>query len=501
MPKNLSLRFRLALLVAGTMLPLILFAGGIVYVRHVHDRDVAFERVLETVRGIRLVLDSEVQRVVAGLQVLALSDALQRDDFEGFRRNVESFLGEFPEGTNISLADGSGSQFFNSQLLASGRLPPASRETLAEVFRTGRPAYSNLFIGSVSKRQVIVVDVPVFRDGKIIYSLALNPPLPLFQNLIDRTRPTSDWTIAIFDKTGTNFARVPNPEQTVGRSASPSLLPILLAESEAKISTTSLEGVPLHTAFTRSPLTGWTVAAGIPVSSVTAPLWRNLAITTAIATLLLIVGLGFALRMAAQIARGEALQTLMVNELNHRVKNTLATVQSIAIQTLRDTPDPAEARDKFVSRLIALGQAHNILSDAKWTNADVREIVDGVLEPHGLRNSPRMHVTGPDLRLAPQSALIVSMIVHELVTNAAKYGALSNESGEIYVDWIESDDASGRNVRLRWREVGGPPVSPPKRAGFGSRLIEQSVTHQLQGAATVEYLPAGLSCTLSVPLP
>jgi two-component sensor histidine kinase len=307
--------------------------------------------------------------------------------------------------------------------------------------------------------------------------------------------------MSIFDRTGTNFARVPNPEQTIARSASPSLLPILLSHPEAKVFTTSLEGVPLNTAFTRSPVTGWTVAAGIPVALVTAPLWRTLAITAVIGTVLLIIGLAFALRMAARIARGEALQTLMVNELNHRVKNTLATVQSIAIQTLRDAPDAGEARDKFVSRLIALGHAHNILSDAKWTSADVEEIVEGVLEPHGLKNSPRLRAVGPEIRVTPQCALILSMIVHELATNAAKYGALSNDSGEILVDWAKREDGSGAHLNLRWREVGGPPVQPPAKSGFGSRLIEQSITHQLRGHAKIEYLPDGVVCTLDCPLP
>jgi two-component sensor histidine kinase len=498
--KNLSLRFRLALLVAGTTLPLILFAGGIVYLHYVQNREAAFERVLETVRGMRLVLDSEVQSMTAGLHVLSLARSLQRDDFDSFRENVEAFLSQFPAGTNVSLAQPDGRQLLNSREPTGTQLPSVGRETLPLVFSTGRAAYSNLFPGSVSGDLIVVVDVPVLRGGKVIYSLAFNAPLANFQRIIDRQRPTSDWTIAIFDRKGVNFARVPNPEQTVGRHASPTLLPALLNQSEAKIFTTSLEGVPLITAFTRSPLTGWTVAAGIPVALLTAPLWRTLGITAAIGAFLLIVGLAFALRMAARIARGEALQALMVNELNHRVKNTLATVQSIASQTFRDASDTDEARDKFEARLIALGRAHNILSEARWASADVQEIVDGVFEPHGLKNSARLRVAGPRIQVSPQCALILSMALHELATNAVKYGALSNKTGEIFVDWETRESASGERLVLRWREIGGPPVKPPGRKGFGSRLIEQSVALQLDGVAKIDFQPDGVVCTLDCPL-
>ena len=138
----------------------------------------------------------------------------------------------------------------------------------------------------------------------------------------------------------------------------------------------------LNTAFTRSPLTGWTIAAGTPVEALTAPLWRELAITASIGGILLVVGLLFAIGMATRIARGEMLHDLLINELNHRVKNTLATVQSIASQTLRRTDNPAEAIDKFSARLVSLGRTHNVLSEEKWESAQVRELVDGALAPY-----------------------------------------------------------------------------------------------------------------------
>ncbi len=495
----LSLPARLGLLVAGTALPLIIFAAGLVYEHHVERRETAFDRVLETARGIRLVLDSEIASLVSALRVLALSQSLQRDDLDAFRRDVQSFLSQYPPGPNISLADRNGQQILNMRVPAGQALPPrANREALNEVFQTGRPAFSKLFVGSVSGQPIITVNVPVYRAGDVIYDISFNPPLATFQSLIDRQRPTQDWTIAIFDRTGTNFARVPNPEQTVGRSASPTLLAHLFNDPEAKLVTTSLEGIQLFTAYSRSPLSGWSVAAGIPTATVTAPLWRTLATTAVIGALLLVVGLSFAVRMATQIARGEAMHAVLVNELNHRVKNTLSTVQSIAQRTFRSSDDPAEARRKFDARLVALGRAHNVLSDEKWQSAQLREIIEGVFAPYAVTDAGRLVVSGPDLRLSPRAALLISMALHELATNAVKYGALSQANGKVFIDWAAVPDGEER-LRLRWREAEGPPVEPPARKGFGSTLIEDVFTAQLGGTATLEFLPSGLVCTLECP--
>src|SRR5262245_15880434 len=187
---DLSLRLRLSLLVAGTMLPLMLFSAGVIYFNHRHERDAAFERVLETVRGMRLALDAEMQGITLGLQVLAGSQALQREDVEGFRRNVEVFLTRFPEGSSISLADRSGRHVFNSNVRGGDPLPPrANREAIEHVFRTGMPFYSNLFVGSISRQRIIAVSIPVFRQGEIVYEMSFNPPFETFQRIIERQQP------------------------------------------------------------------------------------------------------------------------------------------------------------------------------------------------------------------------------------------------------------------------------------------------------------------------
>ncbi|HXR24218.1 MAG TPA: sensor histidine kinase [Candidatus Binataceae bacterium] len=267
----------------------------------------------------------------------------------------------------------------------------------------------------------------------------------------------------------------------------------MLQKSEAVLPTVSLEGVSLISGFAHSLLTGWIVGAGITESSLVAPLWRNLAIASAIGGVLLLIGLAFAVRMAATIARGEMLHDLLIEELNHRVKNTLAILQAIAVQTFRSATK-AE-RVKFEGRLGALAEAHNLLSTEKWQGSELQDVINRVLQPYLLNNPERIKMLGPRVPLSPRLAVVLSMIIHEIATNAAKYGALSNDTGLVAIDWEVIDEPKPK-LRLIWTETGGPPVVVPVHRGFGSRLIERSARDQLGGEATVDFLPRGVVYTV-----
>jgi two-component sensor histidine kinase len=187
------------------------------------------------------------------------------------------------------------------------------------------------------------------------------------------------------------------------------------------------------------------------------------------------------------------LHDLLIEELNHRVKNTLAILQGIAVQTFR-TASRSE-REKFEGRLRALAEAHNLLSKEKWQGSGLQDVVDRVLQPYLLNNRDRIRMTGPEAPLSPRLAVVLSMIVHEIATNAAKYGALSNDSGRVTLSWEVLDEIP-RKLRLIWTEAGGPPVVAPVQRGFGSRLIERSARDQLGGEATVDFLPRGVVYTV-----
>jgi PAS domain S-box-containing protein len=197
--------------------------------------------------------------------------------------------------------------------------------------------------------------------------------------------------------------------------------------------------------------------------------------------------------------RSEEHLRLLNDELNHRVKNLLATVQSVAWQTLGDAVSLAHARQDFTSRLMVLAKAHDLMTMRNWDGATIAELVSLTVEAHqGTKR--RFLAAGPDIRLPTKAALSVSMALHELATNAIKYGALSNETGQVSIDWRILDGIEGRCLTLRWRESGGPPVEPPARKGFGSRLIERGLAAELSGVAQMDYDRSGLVCTVEAPL-
>ena len=207
-------------------------------------------------------------------------------------------------------------------------------------------------------------------------------------------------------------------------------------------------------------------------------------------------GLGVVFRDTTDRHIAEEQRDLLIKELEHRVKNTLAIVQSIAAQTFRHSNvDPAVQR-AFEGRLITLSNVHAVLTQQRWDSAALHEIVRSALRAHGTPGEQRFTIEGPELQLSPQSAVAVSMAVHELATNAMKYGALSAASGHVDVNWSV---VNGR-FRWSWRERGGPHVQPPKHKGFGSRMIERALALQLSGNVTIDYAESGLVCAIDAPL-
>jgi len=186
-------------------------------------------------------------------------------------------------------------------------------------------------------------------------------------------------------------------------------------------------------------------------------------------------------------------QKLMIDELNHRVKNTLATVQSIAMQTARTHAEPETFAEGFQARLMSLSHTHNLLTRTHWEGAELADILTHETEAHG---SMRILPNGPVVSLDPAQALSLGMIFHELATNAAKHGALQSGDGRVLVDWSIQDGT----VSLVWREIDGPSVVASEHRGFGSRLIERNVRHDLAGQSRFDYAPDGLIFSLTFPL-
>ena len=194
---------------------------------------------------------------------------------------------------------------------------------------------------------------------------------------------------------------------------------------------------------------------------------------------------------------------MLIDELNHRVKNTLSTVQSITRQAFRRSTDPNVIRESIESRIFALSRSHDVLSDHSWEGAGLYDLIVAALKPFGVTNdhAKRFKIGGTNVRLLPKATLALGIVFHELATNAVKYGALSNDVGTIEIAWKTETQPSGERLILTWKEASGPVVEAPTHKGFGSQVIERGLAHELEGDVRLEYPPEGVVCTIDIPLP
>jgi two-component sensor histidine kinase len=205
------------------------------------------------------------------------------------------------------------------------------------------------------------------------------------------------------------------------------------------------------------------------------------------------VAIAGASRDLNEMKRAEELQRLLLNELNHRVKNTLATVQSLVAQTLRGADDMGVARTAITARILSLANAHDLLTARSWSGADIALVVGRAVAPF---TADRFDIDGPSLDLSPKQTLALSLALHELATNAVKHGALSGTEGRVSLTWSAGDGA----LRLAWRETGGPAVAPPTRRGFGTRLLVDGLSRDLGGTTTLTFGPDGVCFEITAAL-
>lgn len=194
-----------------------------------------------------------------------------------------------------------------------------------------------------------------------------------------------------------------------------------------------------------------------------------------------------------EAVRASRRQRLLIDELNHRVKNTLATVQSLARQTFRSTKDPEQARQSFEARIIALSKAHSMLSDRHWHDTELGSLICQELSAFGVE---RVVLDGPSLMLNSKATVAIALLLHELATNAARHGALSVPDGMLTIRWSKGE---GDRLDMAWTETGGPMVAAPESTGFGTRLLKTVVTGELSGALDVDYAPGGFTARLEIP--
>jgi two-component sensor histidine kinase len=334
----------------------------------------------------------------------------------------------------------------------------------------------------------------VKRSGVVVYDLAVTIFASRLSDLIRQQDLPIDWTVGLFDSSARVAARSRDADQFVGREASPTLAPALRAGREQLLMSTTFDGVPVLTAVAPIGQPGWSVAVGVPDRVLSDSLaWAMLVL---FGSIVLTVGLGAfaASRLATGVLVREKHRDLLINELNHRVKNTLVLVQSLASQTLKRAPDLKSGIANLEGRILALSRAHDVLTRENWESTSLDAIVTSALQPFG-GTGRRIDVDGPAVRLRPKAALAIGLVVHELATNALKYGALAQADGNVSVRWT----AHGGRLAFDWQERGAPPIAQETRTGFGSVLIS-GLVGDLGGTVESRFNTSGLICHIEFAL-
>ena len=443
---------------------------------------------------------------------------------------------------------------FSDPTLASPNL--SERDYFRDAVDKKKFAIGTYTASKISDGNVIPLAMPIIRDEKVQGAIVAGLNLDwLSRHLSDRSGSRSG-TLVIADRNGVIISRQPSPEKYVGTTlnttnsqerinlSAPGVADIIGVDGVARIigyipAKATPFGLYVSSGISREDAFGsidralrnglllyalgsaialllaWLVGEGMirrPLMKmvVTAEAWRrgdNTARTriNGRADEIGILGHTFDRLMdenqlrEEQRATAEERREILVHELAHRVKNTLATVQSIAGMSFRHSQGP-EALRQFQDRLQALVRGHDLLTQKNWQHADMSEVAEAAMAPLKEERGHRFSISGPPVDLPPTTAVPVAMILHELCTNALKYGALSNDQGRVAINWTTAPDERGTAIDLTWCENGGPIVQPPQREGFGSRMIS-SLTQQMNGSFKTDYLPEGIACEVRLIAP
>lgn len=527
--------FLLALSIIALAVPLLAFMGIEAGRLTASERSRLFGEARRSAERIAADIDQTLNGYIAILESLATTPALGEDDLGTVYRQAEAALSS--RGLYAFLRDRNGQQLFNTRVPYGSDLPKSIGFD-EPVFTAKRPYVSDVVVGDVSKTPVMAVSVPVFRDGKLhyIFSLSLEPRL--LKELLDRQKMPPEWRGTIVDRKGIVIARTRLHEEFIGKPLSEATL----TERE-ELQGTDLEGRSVKWGTAPSFVAGWTVYVSVPAALVDAAARDALLAYVLIVAAFTCVGIAGAVGIARVITRpldlakraakalgeGRAVEfqptvvaeanaigtalveaaqlreqaeqqiMLLMREVNHRSKNMLAVVQAIARQM--PSTDPKLFVRQFSDRIVGLAASQDLLIESNWQGVRVFDLVRSQLSLFRELIGTRIDIAGPPVRLQPPAAQAIGMALHELATNASKYGALAdgNGSGRVTVTWRLEGTGDDRDFVLEWVERGGPPVKPPERRGFGYTIMVAMVEKSLDAKVDVDYAPSGLSWKVRAP--
>jgi two-component sensor histidine kinase len=531
-----SLRSHLIALSLAALLPMTALAGVLLIRSAEHERVQLEARLIQVAEGLAGDLDRELSNLVTVLTTLVTSPALQSDDLATFHAQAVAAVRGW--GSLFLVDPQTLHQVLNSLVPWGTELPKTGdAATVTRVRDTQQPQVSDYFVGVVSKRPTVNVDIPVMRDGKLKYVMLLGLEPDHFLPMLEKQKLNSEWVTALVDRNNVLITRSRGHQQFSGTRYV--VLPQANTDT-ALVRGRDLEGRDVLRAVVKSRISGWSVVASIPVVIAQAPVSSSLAQWAIGASGALVLAIAAAwwfgraldrpLRAAADAAgalgRGEPLapldsavieadrivaalreadvelrqrgehQRLLLSELTHRVKNVLSVVQALIMRSLSEERSTAEAREVLTKRLQALARAHEFLIRADWRGASLRELVEAELAAF----SSRTQVAGPDLMLDAKMVQTFAIVLHELATNAAKHGSLSTDRGRVAVSWTVTGSGTDARFRWRWEEKDGPPVTAPSRKGFGSTLLEGAVVSDQAVKARLSFNSDGFVYELNAPL-
>ena len=536
---HLTIFQHVVILSLGILVPQILL-GSIVAWRYFGDQRVAVERAaVSLARERRGDLDRDLEGIIGSLQALTLSPSLDSGDMRGLYEQAQQIVRL--RGASFALRNPDGQLIMNTVVPFGEPLPvtddPDLLSTIAEILKTRRPATSNLFLGAVTKRATVMVGVPVIRNGDVIKIASINlDPIELGRPLV-RDLP-QEWVSSIVDRKLRVITRTVDPNRYVGRPATQAFREGIAVGNGSFHGGRTLEGVPVFTAYQKSEISGWYISYAVPEDTLDLPLktlWRTLALLGGFAVVISIIaatlygriierGLSYLAQSARTVGRSGFLQSppssiveidevgavlaqadgelkknvehqrTLLRELDHRVKNTLAIIQSLVTQSFRSSSSPKDFHEAITGRVMALARSHEVLSSANWEQPEMADVAHAILA----RSTSRVQFSGSRLRLQPRVVVALSQCLHELLTNSQRHGALRDPEGTASLTWAPCD--AGTGFSLSWIEAGGRAPNIISDEGFGTKIIRISIERQLGGACSFSYGVHGFRFRAVVPL-
>ncbi len=511
-PTKVSIAGDLVALVLAILVPFVALAG-LYYYYGEQQQQARQKEFQESARLIRVQVDNELGRMYDLLRILESSDALRRGDLLAFRLFAKRILAI--RGAVVVLRNVDGQQLVNTEREWGEPLPLLKGRLDHLMVESGGPIVSNLITSDhapVLLKNLFVVSAPIKKEGVITHFLSLGAyPDRLRDILLQRNFAEGEISV-VGDSEGRIIARSVRHAESVGKHLPDDFMRVVHASKDGRgfWKGINFEGIPIVTAFELSrPFDNsnapWIVSLGMTRQAFDAPQRSNqivlgafgLATWTLAVAALFFTGRRLARKFNAASAELHDTNTqlrLVLGELNHRVKNMLARIQSFCHMTARSHPTFEEFKKAFEARVISMARTHDLLVETNNGGAQLARTLLAELEPYCATGSVTLE--GEEVALTPRQTSAVGMVVHELTTNAIKYGALATPGGKVTVRWTVVDNT----LDLLWEETTEKPCNPVERQGFGTRLITQLVRHELLGTAVSELTQKGWCARITFPL-